>query len=253
MDSLNLDALEAFGNKISAGRGFAATFLNLASKTGKWTAGRNASPMDGKELGADVLDTMEGFHRFRDNDGKPSYAVIRVNDGIVPPRRADLGDTDQRFWGKDGNPWKPVCVMPFFDLETRQLFVFSAGTDTGIKQIKLLVKAFVFKQRTHPGQLPVIKLGNDYFVSEGTRVYLPVFEFVRMVERPSGVTRCFPPAMPKRCASAPKITETSKLFGSAAIEQDHNGNEPPPYSDDELDELLRESDEIYGRNDDAQF
>jgi hypothetical protein len=247
MQNPNLDALAAYANE-AAGRGFRAVFLKFNNKTGEWTAGRNASLMNGEKLVADIPDLMKG--RFRFKDGKPSYAVVRVNDGIAPPQRERLGDTDQRLWDEAGDPWKPVDVMPFFALETRQPFVFSATTETGIEALKSLVKEFVSKQGAHPGQLPVIKLGNDSFVIDGRRVYLPTFEIVGMVERPSGVARCLPPAMPALCAGAPRISQISE-FGSSALEQDRNGNQPPRYSNDELDQVLRESDEIYGRNDEV--
>ena len=167
----DLTFLEEFGNEMSGGRGFEATFLKFNGETGEWKAGKSATSMNQKKLVADIPDVMKGWQRFKER--KPCYALVRVNDGIAPPRRKDLGDIDEGLWDrKEGDPWKYVAGLPFFDLETRECFVFITSTDGGTKAIGALVKAFAAEQRAPTHKLPFIELDSNSYPNKGGDVLL---------------------------------------------------------------------------------
>ena len=157
---LNLELLEEFGSEMSGRRGFDATFLKFNANTGEWTAGKAGTSMNKQKIVADIPDVMRGYQRFCDN--KPVYALVRVADGISPPRREHLGDTDERLWDRnDGDPWKYVGVLPLFNPELRETLILSTSTDGGTKAIGSLVKAFAAEQRQRFGKLPLVELDSD--------------------------------------------------------------------------------------------
>jgi len=181
---------------------------------------------------------MKGWLSFK--DGKPIYAVVRVADRIPAPRREDLGDTDERLWGeKQEDPWKKVAVLPLFHPETRETFIFSTTTDGGTRAVGSLVNAFVAERRERAGAtLPVVELDNDsYFNNKNKRIFAPILDIIGWTDRPVGVKRSLPPPMPNF------ITVRSEASRNVKVEHGSDRNEPPPYSDAELNQLVRESKE----------
>jgi hypothetical protein len=248
VNSFDLKPFEEIGNEISARRGFEANVLKCNGDSGDWTAGKKNTPMTGKKLVADFLDLMKGWLSFK--DGKPIYVVVRVADGMSAPRRENLGDTDERLWGeKQEDPWKPVFVLPFFDPETRETFIFSTTTEGGTRAVGSLVNAFNAEQRERPKTvpaLPVVELDNDsYENNKGKRIFTPILDIVGWTDRPVGVKRSLPPPLPNF------ITVKSEVLPSVKIEREETWNEPPPYSDDELNQIVRENDNR--AQDDASF
>jgi hypothetical protein len=233
-------------------RGFEAAFKKFNANTGEWTAGKNATSMNGRKRVADVPDLMKGHQRFQDR--KPIYALVRVANGISPPRREQLGDTDSLLWDRDeGDPWKFVAALPFFDPETREPFIYITSTDGGIRAIGSLVKAFAAEQRERPGKLPLVELDKDSYPNKrGGRTFVPIFDIVVWLDRPAAVKRSLPPPLPPLSVGRqPIITvKPEALPGIKIIEHNGEGNEPPPYSDDELNRLAQESDERAGAADD---
>lgn len=234
---LDLQPFEEFGNENSGQFGFEATVLKFNGQTGEWTAWKNGTSMNGKKLVADVPDLMKGWMRFKDR--KPIYAVVRFADRISPPLREDLSDTDETLWDeKQGDPWKPVTVLPFFDLETREPFIFTTSTDGGTKAVASLVNAFVAERRERSSKkLPIVELDSDSYVNKGKRIFTPVLSIIGWTDRPDAVKRSLPPPMPN------SITVKSKVSPCGKVEHDDDRDEPPPYSDDELNQLVRESKE----------
>jgi hypothetical protein len=235
-DDLALERFEEFGNEMSGPRGFDATLLKYSGVTGEWTAGKNCTSMNGKKLVADMTDLMKGWQTFKDR--KPVYAVVRVADGISAPRREDLGDTDEQLWDeKQGDPWKPVAVLPLFDLETHETFIFPTTTDGGKSAVGVLAKAFFAERRKHSGEmLPIVELETDSYVNNrGKRIFTPILDIIGWTDRPVAVKRSLPPPMPNA------ITAKSEVAPRLKTEHDGDWNEPPPYSDDELSHLVREN------------
>ena len=234
-NSLDLQAFKEFGKELSARRGLETTILKYNAETGEWTAGKDGTPMNGKKLVADITDLMKGWRSFKDR--KPIHAVVRVADRIPAPRREDLGDTDKRLWdSKQGDPWKFVAMLPLFDPETHETFMFTTSTDGGVKAVNLLVNAFVGEQRpprTAPA-LPIVELGSDSYINNKyNRICTPILDIIGWTDRPAAVKRSLPPPMP--CS----ITGKSEV--SPSVKNEHAEDEPPPYSDDELNQILREN------------
>jgi hypothetical protein len=237
-NSLDLQAFEEFGKELSARRGLEAMILKYNAETGEWTAGKDGTPMNGKKLVADIADLMKGWRSFKDR--KPIHAVVRVEDRIPAPRREDLGDTDKRLWdSKQGDPWKFVAMLPLFDPETHETFMFTTSTDGGAKAVNLLVDAFVVKQRPPRPvpALPIVELGSDSYINNKyNRICTPILDIIGWTDRPVAVKRSLPPPMPNF------ITVKSEASPTANVEHDGDRNEPPPYSNDELNQIAREND-----------
>jgi hypothetical protein len=245
-DDLALERFEEFGNEMSGPRSFGATMLKYSGVTGEWTTGKNGTSMNGKKLVADIADLMKGWQSF--NDRKPIYVLVRVADGKSPPRREDLGDTNEQLWdAKQGDPWKLATALPLFDPETHETFIFATTTDGGKSAVGLLAKAFAAEQRKHSGAtLPIVELDTDSYVNNsGKRIFTPIFDIIGWTDRPAAVKHSLPPPMP--CP----ITGKSEVSPSVKAEHAEIWDEPPPYSDDELTQLVREND---GRaEDDTSF
>jgi hypothetical protein len=109
-DPMNDNELAALRRYASAARsrgGFGIPFLKCDGNTGAWKAGKNGTDMSGRQLVADVPDSMVGFQKFENN--KPVYVIGRVADGYQPPDRDTLGDSDPSRWGPGGKDPVAVC------------------------------------------------------------------------------------------------------------------------------------------------
>src|SRR5262249_27769653 len=139
MDKTELEHLRRYASAARSRGGFGVSFLKCDGNTGAWKAGKDGTDMAGRQLVADVPDAMHGFQKFENK--KPIYVIGRVCDGYVPPERSTLGDTDQNRWHGGKDPWSAVVLLPMFDPESREPFIFASSSDGGQKAVTALVDA----------------------------------------------------------------------------------------------------------------
>src|SRR5262249_32599100 len=142
--------------------------------------GRNAKtdPMNGQQLACDPADAITGWQRFKDN--VPIYCLGRVADGYQPPEREQLGDLPED--GKK-DPWQRIDLLPFWDVESREVLLFNAGNRGSRSAVANLIGAYADNAAAHPeesGKVPLIELATDSYKSQhGKQIYVPTFEILK--------------------------------------------------------------------------
>jgi hypothetical protein len=195
MNESELEYLRRYAAAARSRGGFGVSFLKCDGNNGQWSAGKDKTDMSGRRLAADVPDAMYGFQKFENR--KPIYVIGRIGDGYQPPDRSTLGDTDLDRWINGKDPWAFVVLLPMFDPETREPFIFTASSDGGKDAVTALVDAVVDNVFLHPNatnQLPVCELASDSYVnSRGKEIFKPIFEIVGWDARPTAVRHIKPP------------------------------------------------------------
>jgi hypothetical protein len=82
----------------------------------------------------------------------------------VPPERAELGDTDQSEWevedGRPKDPWVFQHLLPFEDIESGELAIFTTSSIGGRIAVERLVREYARRVRRKGSRaLPIIRLG----------------------------------------------------------------------------------------------
>lgn len=106
--------------------------------------------------------------------------------GHVPPRRADLGDTDQAPWeiGSDGqpkDPWQFSNVLPMVSVNGKVPYTFVSSSKGGLSAIGELCKLYGKNLHVAPGMYPIIELSSGSYAHKDKsigRVKFPSFPVV---------------------------------------------------------------------------
>ena len=115
-------------------------------------------------------------------------------DGFNMPKREELGDLDQADWpaglsGAPEDPWQHHIYLVLQHADTAELFTFATSSMTGRRAVGNLLRHYDRMRRTHPNELPVIKLKVGGFQHRDERI--------GWVSQPC-VTRARSPASPDR-------------------------------------------------------
>lgn len=189
LDEGAYNPFEAYGNSVS-NRSITGQLLKF--NKGDWLYGEDNEELDaGTNLVAD-MDTLNiGWIRWQDN--KPDQQIMgRIVDRFKPPRRAELGDTDEETWeidnqGKARDPWQfsnyLMLKVPGEPRAEDDSNIFTlAGSSKGLLgAIGELCKAYGQAMRAHPDENPVIELGVDSYNhpnKEYGRIKVPVLKIV---------------------------------------------------------------------------
>ncbi len=129
--------------------------------------------------------TLIGWLRFH-ADAPPDRIMGLLYDGFRMPARQELGDTNQDGWpaglsGAPEDPWKHHIYLVLQHADTAELYTFATSSMTGRRAVGNLLRHYDRMQRTHPGELPVIRLKTGGFQHKDERigwVPTPVFAVV---------------------------------------------------------------------------
>ena len=96
-------------------------------------------------------------------------------DGFVMPARESLGDLDQKHWelgldGQPADPWQHQMYLVLQHTETLELFTFVTSSKTGRRAVGNLLRHYDRMHKTHPGELPVVRLRTGGFQHKDARV-----------------------------------------------------------------------------------
>jgi hypothetical protein len=177
--------------------GFGVPFFKMDGNTGEYrrTGKSNTDPMNHQKLACDPVDAMTGHQKFENKI--PIYQIGRVADGYQPPAREQLGDLDEKLWPNGKDPWMPVDLLPFWDVETREVLLFSATSQGSRDAVARLVEAYINNVEVHPEDLhrvPLIELESDHYVNKhGKEIFYPIFSIIDWIDRPVAVRRILPP------------------------------------------------------------
>ena len=118
-------------------------------------------------------------------DGKPEeHVMIRVADGEPPPKREDMGDTDETKWERGPNgelldPWNATHTLPFRDPGTGAAYTCTTSSRGGIGALGKLASQWQWQSRKRPGKLPVVELNtSSYRHKTYGDVHVPSFPIV---------------------------------------------------------------------------
>jgi hypothetical protein len=158
----------------------------LKHSKGEYLAGEDSEviPLGTKMVVAMDLLTI-GFVHW--SNGKPDeHRMTLVADGVPPPRRSELGDTDPAQWeekdakGEPRDPWQLTQYLPMVD-ETQETFTFSTSSRGGIGAIAGLARHYARGRAAHPDAFPVVELQVDAYQHSNSaygRIKVPKFMVV---------------------------------------------------------------------------
>ena len=100
--------------------------------------------------------------------------LLYSDDFVMPPRES-LGDLDKTKWelglnGQPADPWGHHMYLVLQDTATSELYTFDTASNTGRRAVGNLLRHYDRMQRTHPDELPVIRLRTGGFQHKDDRV-----------------------------------------------------------------------------------
>jgi hypothetical protein len=146
---------------------------------------------DEGEIGDDVDfvvladQTLVGWLKFND-DAPPDRVMGLLYDGFQMPKREQLGDLNQLEWSPGlssapEDPWKHHIYLVLQSRDTSELYTFATSSMTGRRAVGNLLRHYDRMQKTHPDELPVVRLKAGGFQHRDERigfVRVPVFVVV---------------------------------------------------------------------------
>jgi hypothetical protein len=111
--------------------------------------------------------------------------------GFVPPRRSEMGDTDESQWetgvnGERVDPWQLQVILPLLNSATGEPFIFGTTSMTGRTAVGKLILACKALRRKDPSVYPIVRLDIGGFKHRDDRVgwvATPVFPVVGQVPK----------------------------------------------------------------------
>jgi hypothetical protein len=185
----SIDAFETYADMIWP-RVIVGELLRFTK--GDWIAGESNEiiPVDTAVL--PVLDSLlAGYVRWE--DGRPTEQVmVRVGSGRKPPKRNELGDTNQDAWEKDDSgerrdPWQFTNYLPLIRLDSASLFTFATGSAGGKTAVADLARSFASRQKFRSTDFPIVKLSTDSYAHRNRsygRIKVPLFRLDGYVGKP---------------------------------------------------------------------
>jgi hypothetical protein len=120
-----------------------------------------------------------------------------VADGYRPPPREQLGDLNTFHWENGKDPWVRIDLLPFWDVDSREVLLFSAANQGSRDAVAHLVAAYINNVEVHPEDLtkvPLVELETDSYLNKhGKKIFTPIFAIIDWIERPAAVRRILPP------------------------------------------------------------
>jgi hypothetical protein len=192
--SNEIDFLRKFAAAAS-NSGFGVPIFRLDGNVGEYRRAGKAKDdgvLNGQQLAADPGDALTGWVRFVDK--KPNYIVGRVADGYEPPAREELEPLPD---ANDKDCWQRTDLLPFWNPESHEVLLFSAGNLGSRSAVAKLIGAYANNTAAHPedsNKVPLIELAAASYVNKrGKKIYTPLFDVVDWIERPAAVRRILPP------------------------------------------------------------
>jgi hypothetical protein len=142
---------------------------------------------------ARVPDTFITWVKFR-KDEPPVYVGGLLFEGFVLPPRDTLGDLDQAEWalGLSGMPedvWKNQIYLVLEHADTHEVITFVTGSKTGRNAVGSLLRHYERMRKTHPNDLPVVRLKVGGFNHKDERIgWVPTPVFVVCGRTPADST-----------------------------------------------------------------
>jgi hypothetical protein len=147
---------------------------------GDWVAGKDGDILPvGTELVAVMNSLVVGWQCWQ--DGEPTDARLGLYiKGFKPPKRRELGDTDNSLWeiglnGEPRDPWAYINALPLVSPDMMKIYTFITGSFGGRTAVDDLC---MDHSAAPPAKYPLVALSvSSYLRSkrEIGRVKVPVF------------------------------------------------------------------------------
>ena len=183
------NAFEAYGNAV-APRLIVGTLLKF-SQGFNFQAGQDGPEVAVGTVLVAIMPTLAaGWVKWE--SGLPTEQVIGlVAEGFTPPKRKDLGDTEESAWAEDDSgqrrdPWQLSNYLVMADPNTRELFTFATSSKGGLSAVGELCKLYGKMMRQQPDKIPLVKLGFGSYKPRDparSRVKYPTFEVVGWTDK----------------------------------------------------------------------
>jgi hypothetical protein len=120
-------------------------------------------------------ECMVGWIKFNGPGEMPDKVMGLLFDGFEMPTRESLGDLDPSKWeaglnGQPADPWQHQQMVVFQDRASSELYTFTTSSVTGRKAVGTLLRHYDRMRRTHPDDLPTVRLGVGGFKHKDARV-----------------------------------------------------------------------------------
>lgn len=140
------------------------------TKLGNYVAGEDKRKIP---TGTRMIANMPGLrYGWRGWFGGPPEDLTQlVSEGYQPPRRAEMGDTDESLWAKntDGSPkdpWQLTYILELADPRDGQIYIFAPSSFGGRRAVEKLCGAYAEGRRMNPGMAPIVALNSGTFTSK---------------------------------------------------------------------------------------
>jgi hypothetical protein len=180
------------------------------SKDGQFITADDEKPIDqATEFVALCDQTLIGWLKFNGEGEAPDREMgLLYGDFVMPPRES-LGDLSQSDWdmGLDGEPQDPwqhhICIV-LQNTATQELFTYDTSSKTGRRACGNLLRHYDRMRRTHPDDLPRVRLGAGGFQHKDTRVGWVIVPLFIVIGR-----------TPRDGVASPEPTTTAKSLNDA--------------------------------------
>ena len=146
------------------------------SKEGTFVTSDDGQEIDeGAEFTVLADETLIGWVKFGGAGEPPERAMGLLYDGFQMPERESLGDLDESAWeegldGRPADPWQHHQYLVLQHTGTSELFTFVTSSKTGRRAVGNLLRHYDRMRKTHPDELPVVRLRTGGFEHKDSRV-----------------------------------------------------------------------------------
>ena len=129
-------------------------------------------------------ETLIGWIKFNGVGQAPDQHMGLLYDNFQMPPRESLGDLDMTQWeegldGKPADPWGHHLYVVLQNVDTKEMFTFTTSSPTGRRAVGNLLRHYDRMRKTHPDELPVVRLKPGGYKHKDDRVgWVPVPLFV---------------------------------------------------------------------------
>lgn len=159
------DPFQAYADSV-APQTIVGTLLKFSK--GEFLAGKESTLVPlGTRFIANLDAVMAGWTKWV-NDRPVDHALVRIADGLLPPKREQLGDTDEAQWqynirGEHRDPWQQVNYLPLIDADG-EIYTLSITSIAGLREVGSLCSAYAHHRKTiSVDEFPLIEVGVDSY------------------------------------------------------------------------------------------